>query len=91
MEQMFEDGVHLVFFASRVLSPAEQNYAAHDLELLGIVDTIKAFRCYLHSRNYTVYTDHHPLKHLESHEHLSPRQVSWLERLSRYDFEIVPI
>ena len=90
-EQEFEDGVHLVCFASRVLNPAELNYAAHDLELLVIVDTIKAWRYYLHGRKLTVCTDHHPLKHLESQEHLSTRQVSWLERLSQYDFEIVMI
>ena len=34
MEQEFEDGKHPVCFASRVLNSAEQNYAAHDLELL---------------------------------------------------------
>ena len=41
MEQEFEDGVQTVCFASSVLNQAERNYAAHDLELLGIVDTIK--------------------------------------------------
>ena len=91
MEQEFEDGKHPVCFASRVLNSAEQNYAAHDLELLGIVDTIRAWRYYLHGRKFTVFTDHHPLRYLETQEHLSPRQVRWLERLAQFNFEIIPI
>ena len=91
MEQDFPDGRHPVAFASRTLKPAEQNYAAHDLELLGIVDSIRAWRCYLHGRKFTVHTDHHPLKHIDTQDYLSPRQVRWLERLAQFDFDIVPI
>ena len=91
MEQQFEDGLHPVAFVSRTLNPAEQNYAAHDLELLGIHETLRMWRCYLHGRKFKVYTDHHPLRYLETQEFLSPRQVRWLEKLSQFDFEIVPI
>ena len=91
MQQDFEDGRHPVCFVSRVLNSDEQNYAAHDLELLEIFDTIRAWRYYLHGRKFTVFTDHHPLKFLETQEYLSPRQVRWLERLAQYDFTIVPI
>ena len=91
MEQDFPDGRHPVAFLSRTLNPAERNYAAHDLELLGIVDTIRAWRCYLHGRQFTVHTDHHPLRYLETQEFLSPRQVRWLERLAQFNFDIVPV
>ncbi len=40
---------------------------------------------------FVVYTDHHPLKYLETQDFLSPRQVRWLERLASFDFDIVPI
>ena len=91
LEQDFPDGRHPVAFVSRTLNPAEQNYAAHDLELLGIVDTIRSWRCYLHGCKFTIHTDHHPLKYLETQEYLSPRQVRWLERLAQFEFKIVPI
>ena len=42
LEQDFPDDRHPVAFVSRTLNPAEQNYAAHDLELLGIVDTFRS-------------------------------------------------
>ncbi len=91
MEQKFNDGIHPVAFISRTLNPAEQNYAAHDLELLGIHDAIRVWRCYLHGRKFQVHTDHHPLRYLETQEFLSPRQVRWLEKLAQFDFDIVPI
>ena len=91
MEQEFPDGRYPVAFLSRTLNSAEQNYAAHDLELLGIVDTLRAWRCYLHGRKFVVQTDHHPLKFLETQEFLSPRQVRWLERIVQFDFDIVPV
>lgn len=45
MEQELEDGYHLVAFVLRTLNSAEQNYAAHDLDLLGIHDTLRMWRC----------------------------------------------
>ena len=91
MEQENDDGKHPVAFISRTFNPYEQNYAAHDLELLGAVDTLRTWRCYLHGRKFIVHTDHHPLKYLETQEYLTPRQVRWLERIAMFDFDIVPI
>ena len=52
MEQEIENGRQPVCFASRTLNPAQQNYAAHDVELLVIVENLKAWRCYLHGKIY---------------------------------------
>ncbi len=41
MEQDHVDGCHLVAFISRSLNQHGQNYAPHDFELLGIVDTLR--------------------------------------------------
>ncbi len=38
-----------------------------------------------------VHTDHYPLKYLETQEFLTPKRISWLERISMFDFDIVPI
>ena len=91
LEQDGPDGRLPVAFTSRTLNSAEQNYAPHELELLAIVDTLRAWRSYLHGRKFLVHTDHHPLRYLQTQEHLSPRQVRWLERLVEFDFDIVPI
>ena len=91
MKQEFKDGRQLVCFTYRTFNSAQQNYAAHDLELHGIVKTLRAWRCYLHGRSFIVYTDHSPLKHLETQPYLSPGQARFLEKLCQFDFEIIAI
>ena len=78
-------------FTSRTLNPSERNYAPHELDLLAIVDTLRAWRAYLHGRKFTVHTDHLPLRYLQTQDHLPARQVRWLERLTEFDFEIIPV
>ena len=80
-----------VCFHSRTLNEAEQRYAAHERELLAIVDTIRTWRVYLHGQKFVVRTDHFPLKYLESQSNLSQRQLRWLETLVEFDFKINPI
>ena len=86
LEQLTPSGKKTIAFTSRTLSSAEQNYATHELELLAIVDTLRAWRVYLHGQTFTVHTDHYPLRYLETQDHLSSRQVRWLERLVDFDF-----
>ena len=40
-----------------------------------------------------IYLSHrpHPLRYLENQEFITPRQVRWLERIPKFDFDIVPI
>ena len=91
LEQKDGNSTRPVAYHSRTLNPAEQNYAAHERELLAIVDTLRVWRVYLHGNHFTVHTDHYPLKYLETQESLSQRQVRWLEKLVQFDFTIIPI
>ena len=91
LEQEFPCGKHPVAFYSRTLNEIESRYSAHELELLGVVDTLRAWRCYLHGRKFIVHTDHDPLRYLETQQKLSPKQVRWIQRLLEYDFEMKPI
>ena len=87
-----EDGISRpVAFLSRSLNPAEQNYAAHERELLAVVETLRVWRVYLHGQGFNVKTDHYPLKYPETQPQLSQRQVRWLERIVEFDFKIIPI
>ena len=91
LEQQENGKARPVAFHSRTFNIPEQRYAAHEKELLAIVDTIRAWRVYLHGRKFTVKSDHFPLKYLETQENLSQRQVRWLETLVDFDFQIQPI
>ncbi len=91
MEQDHNYNQHLVAFISRTLKQHEQNYAAHDLELLRIVDILRTWRFYLYGQKFVVQTDHHPLKYLEAQEFLTPRRVHLIEHISMFDFDILLI
>src|SRR5919202_414717 len=75
-------------FHSRKLSPAQTNYPTHQQELLAVVEAIKAFDPLLASTKFIIVTDHEALKYLKSQSSLSPRQIRWLNFLSKYEFEI---
>ena len=40
-------------------------------------------------RKFTIFSDHHSLKFLQTQPQLSRRQARWLELLAEFDFEIV--
>jgi RNase H-like domain found in reverse transcriptase len=80
-----------VAYTSRTINPHEQNYHAQEQELLAIVESLRHWRSYLHGQTFVVQTDHASLQYLTTQEHLTPRQVRWLERLIDFDFKIVNI
>jgi RNase H-like domain found in reverse transcriptase len=88
LEQEWPDGTHPVAYVSRKLSDPERNYPTHDRELLAIIHVIKELRFYLHGSTFTIQTDHHPLRNLDTKPYLSKRQVRWLDALSEYDYVI---
>ena len=77
-----------VAFLSRKLKAAEQNYAAHEKELLSIVYALQAWRIYLHNRKFDILTDHHPLVYLDTQPTLSRRQARWLEYMQEFKYNI---
>ena len=88
LEQTDSDSRRPVEFFSRTMSPAEQNYHPQEQELLAIVEALRHWRAYLHGRPFIVNTDHESLKYLQTQDHLSSRQVRWMENLIEFDFQI---
>ena len=72
-------------YASRQLKPHEQNYSIHDLELVGVVFSLKIQRHYLYGEKYRIYTDHKSLKYLLTQKELNWRQQRQLELFKDYD------
>jgi RNase H-like domain found in reverse transcriptase len=73
------------------MNPHEQNYHAQEQEFLAIVEALRHWRSYLQGQTFLVQTDHASLQYLITQDHLTPRQVRWLERLIGFDFKIVHI
>lgn len=88
LEQDADGARRPVAYFSRTMNPAELNYHPQEKELLAIVESLRHWRAYLHGRTFTVLTDHESLKYLQTQDHLSPRQVRWIEHLIEFDFHI---
>ena len=89
LSQVWDDGEHPVAFESRKMNPAEQNYPTHEKELLAVIHALRTWRHYLLGRKFTIVSDHHSLKFLQTQPQLSRRQARWLELLAEFDYEIV--
>ena len=85
---LLQDG-RVVAYTSKKFSPAEINYGTGEQEMLGVVNALKEWRCYLEGAKHTVLvTDHNPNTFFSNPgTPLSRRQARWLEFLSRFHYE----
>ncbi|RVW68608.1 Retrovirus-related Pol polyprotein from transposon 17.6 [Vitis vinifera] len=79
---------NVVAYASRQLKQHEQNYPAHDLELVVVVFALKTWKHYLYGEKFEVYYDHKSLKYIFTQKDLNSRQRRWMETLEDYDFSL---
>ena len=80
-------------YASRSLSPAEQNYSHLDKEALAIIFGMGKFHQYTYGRKFILYTDHKPLIHIFNESKSVPVMASarlqrWALTLSAYSYTI---
>ncbi|CAJ2645795.1 unnamed protein product [Trifolium pratense] len=80
--------LHVIYYASHVLNPAQLNYATTEKELLAIVYAFDKFRSYLLGSKVIVYTDHAALRYLFAKQESKPRLLRWILLLQEFDLEI---
>ena len=76
-------------FYSAKLSPAQQNYPVHEIELLAGYESMLRYRDILQGVKFRWYTDHRGLIYLLNQRNLSGRQARWMERIGEFDFEVI--
>ena len=82
-------GDYAVCYYSRVLSPAERNYPTHEKEYLAIRTCFEKWRPYLLGQHTVVYTDHLPLRHLQTQKGpLSKRLARWNDYMAQFSHEV---
>lgn len=54
-------------------------------ELTAVMHALIVWRCYLDGSDFTIYSDHEPLRCLSTKTTLSPRQVRWSQFLERFN------
>ena len=77
----------VVAYTSSKFIPAELNYTTGEQELLGVVNAVQEWRCYLEGAESVLVTDHNPLTFLNTQPVLSRRQARWMEYLARFDYQ----
>ena len=92
LEQLTVDGWKPISFASRFLNSNEERYSINELELLGVVWSLKNFKNYLYGKDFSIITDHRAhlsiLKEHRSNKSYNSRLSRWVHRLLPYQFEI---
>ncbi|KAJ9545011.1 hypothetical protein OSB04_024718 [Centaurea solstitialis] len=77
-----------IWYASRTLNDAQENYTTTEKELLAVVFAIENFRSYLVLSKIIVYTDHSALKYLFAKPDAKPRLIRWILLLQEFDIEV---
>ncbi|RWS23463.1 Retrotransposable element Tf2 protein type 1-like protein, partial [Leptotrombidium deliense] len=90
LKQRQQDGtLRPVAYFSRKLRSYELNYSVPELECLAIIECVICWHHYVYDNEFTVITDHMPLKWLNSIKKPSARLFNWSLKLSQYKFVVV--
>jgi hypothetical protein len=76
-------------YASRPLRGAELKYSTYEREMLSVVFASEQFRPYLYGREFTVVTDHQPLKWLHDTKRPELRANRLKSKLEGFFFKVV--
>ncbi|XP_004308221.1 PREDICTED: uncharacterized protein LOC101312974 [Fragaria vesca subsp. vesca] len=86
--QRKEQQPYAIYYASRTLNDAQQNYTTTEKELLAVIFVLDKFPSYLLQSKVIVYTDHAALKYLLTKKDAKPRLIRWILLLQEFDLEI---
>jgi len=86
--QRREKHFHPIYYASKTLNDAQENYTTTEKELLAVVFAFDKFRSYLVLSKTIVFTDHSALRFLFAKKDAKPRLIRWILLLSEFDIEI---
>jgi hypothetical protein len=77
--QLDEEGTeYVIAYTSRNNNKAESNYSSYEGECLAVLWAVIHFKPYLYGTNFTLYTDHQPIKWLMTNDKLIGKLVGHL-------------
>ena len=82
-------GFQPIAYESRKLQPAELRRSVYEKEMLAVLHSLQAWRCYVDGRPIEMVTDHESLKWLLTQKELDRQQAKWIQFLSRFNIDIV--
>ena len=78
-----------IYYASRLLTPAEKNYTTTEREALAMVYTVKKFYHYFLANHFVFIVDHQALVYLVNRPLITGRIARWLLLFQEFDFEVL--
>ena len=86
--QRNEKVFHPIYYASKLLNDAQQNYTTTEKEMLAVVFACDKFRAYILGAKVIIYTDHAAIRYLMNKKEAKPRLIRWILLLQEFDMEI---
>ena len=80
---------YAIYFVSKNLSPAEENYTVTEKEFLSVVHAINKFRHYIMGYEVFVHTDHSAIIFLMNKPVTNARVTRWLLLLQEFNITII--
>lgn len=77
-----------IAFMSQALGVAKKSWSTYTIEMLAIVEAIRAWRSYLLGRKFIIRINQCNLKDFLEQKITMPEQQQWLAKLIGYDYEI---
>jgi len=72
-----ENKEYVITYASRSNNKVKSNYSSYKGECFAIMWVVVHFKPYLYGTNFTLYTNHQPIKWLMTNDKLTSKLVSW--------------
>ena len=88
LSQVIDEEEHPVLYISRKLLKHEVNYATIEKEALAVKWAVHHLRYYLWGRDFTLITDHAPLKWMARNKDKNARITRWFLELQDYHFKV---
>ena len=86
--QVVDDVEHPICYLSRKLRAAEMNYSTIEKEALALVTSVNAYSPYFGAAPVTVWTDHSPLRYIDSMSYSHAKLMRWSLELQRHTFDV---
>ena len=77
-----------IYYASKMLNEAQENYTTIKKEMLAVVYSCDKFRPYILVSKVTLYTNHATIRYLMMRKKAKTRLIRWVLLLQEFDMEI---
>ncbi len=86
LTQTDDRGCRPVAYTSKKFNKTEQNYSISEKEPFGIIQALKTWRSYLAGAKFTIMTNQHTLKYLDTQKPSSRKQARWVEFMQEFNY-----